>query len=64
MIGRCSHQDEVVEVLVAQLLPGAALARRLPTPLQLRLHVGLEVARLKTDDRAFKLMENLINLFL
>merc|ERR1719415_381843 len=30
-----SLQYEVVEVLVAQLLPGAALARRLPAPLQL-----------------------------
>ena len=42
-----SYQDEVVQVLVAQLLPGPVLARRLPAPLQLGLHVGLEVARLK-----------------
>ena len=48
-VGALPLQDEVVQILVAQLLSGPALARRLPTPLQLGLHVGLEVARLKAE---------------
>ena len=54
-----SYQDEVVQVLVAQLLPGPALARRLSAPLQLGLHVGLEAARLKVNAQVVEETENL-----
>ncbi len=42
-VGLLTLEDQVVEVLVAELLPGAALARALAAPLQLRLHVRFQV---------------------
>ena len=42
-VGLLPLEDEIVEVLVAELLAGAALARALPTPLELGLHVCLEI---------------------